>query len=219
MRQLIATAILFAAATAQAASLTLPASPGASATVTLNNGSSSIPLSIPPDYPFIHNPLFGHGGDADDAFTVIGAPETGSTGAAFVFDTQTGEYLRQLVPPPLLQGGLNGPQFGYDVLMYRGLAVVSAPNAGGPALTQNPGRVYLYDPATGERLQTIAGIGTHWGLGQNLLELNGLPYASRVSETTGAVRNVLLSLINVPEPGAMMLALLGVATVCCRRRC
>jgi hypothetical protein len=65
-------------------------------------------------------------------------------------------------------------------------------------------------------LQVIIGIGTHWGLGQDLLEINGLPYATRVSERTGAVQTILLPLINVPEPSAMLLAMMGLVAV--RRR-
>jgi len=215
-RGLLAVAACLSATSVQAQTLNLPPAPGPTAVATITGGGPTVELRLPADYDTAADPSFGFSGDLDDAFTVIGAPETGGDGTAFVYNTQTGEYLHELDPIGILQGGVNGPQFGYDVLMYKGLAVVSAPNAGGPAMTQNPGFVYLFDPATGAKLQVIIGIGTHWGLGQDLLEINGLPYATRVSERTGAVQTILLPLINVPEPSAMLLAMMGLVAV--RRR-
>lgn len=210
---------LLAATTVQAANLRLPDNPGPSAVAQIRFGDlglPAIPISIPPDYPLTHNPLYGRGGDNDDAYTVIGAPETGGDGTAFVYDTQTGEYLHELDPIGLLQGGINGPQFGYDVLMHDGLAIVSAPNAGGPAMTQNPGRLYVFDPATGAKLQVIYGPPGYWGFGQDVLDWGIGPYATGVSKTTGAVKYIKLYLLNAPEPGSAWLAALGLLAV--RRR-
>lgn len=216
MRHLLAAAFLIAAATAQAApSLTMPASPGRFATVMLHNDSGTIPLNIPPDYPLDGSPAFGFSGDVDDNVALIGTPEAWWEGTAFLYDNQTGDYLRRLRAGEPLGGGPSRPRFGHDVLLWQGLAIVSAPNAGGDT-TQNRGAVFVFNPATGAKLQTIWGPDTHWGLGQELGVVSFIPYATMTNRMTGATQYLQLAI--VPEPGAAILALYGVAAGCCRRQ-
>ena len=94
-------------------------------------------------------------------FAVIGAPgHDGNgidSGAAYVFDAQTGALLHKLVPSDLNPGGMLGSSVAIDGTTI----ILGAPFDGvnGP----NSGSVYLFDALTGLQLQKIVPIGGQAG--------------------------------------------------------
>lgn len=202
-------------AAADAATITLPASPGPTATVTLHpTGGGSIPLNLPGGYPTDGGPAFGKSGDVEGPHVLVGAPEAWWDGVAFVYDSTTGAHLHTLTPGTPLGGGASRPQLGYKVMLWEGLAFVTAPNAGYDGDFQNRGAVLIFDPATGAKLQTIWGPDGFYGMGLGLYTTGGKAYGTAISRTTGAAVDFQLAI--VPEPSSLLLAAIGLLAA--RRR-
>lgn len=110
----------------------------------------------------LHRLVPGDGASADSfggsvavsgSLAVVGArdadPHGSSSGAAYLFDTATGEQLFKLVP----DDGAPGAWFGASVAIHDAVAVVGAPlDADGGA---NSGAVYLFDATTGQQIRKI----------------------------------------------------------------
>jgi len=93
--------------------------------------------------------LFGLAADIAGSYAVVGAPEHGA-GAAYVFDTSTGEQLHRLVPADAAAGDY----FGYSVSIHDHLAVIGATevHVGG---TNDAGAAYVFDLSTGELVSKL----------------------------------------------------------------
>lgn len=230
---LVVAAAFSAVPMAQAATLILPTNPGAFAVAIVDHGSSTVELREPAAYtgvpPFTDGAgsAFGKSGDLEGDLAVIGAPAAWGDGIAFVYDANTGVNLHWLSPSEDLNGGVSRPQMGHEVMFWNGLVVTTAPNAGLDPFEGSMGRggVFVFDPHTGQQVQTIWGPNSHWGLGYNLNVDGGKLYASAynwsVPDSTPAgsgYRQDWLELAIVPEPTTTCLTLLGVLACGCSRR-
>jgi len=96
---------------------------------------------------------FGWCVDADGGLAVVGAPfgEVGGViaGSAYVVDAFSGQVVHKLVPPKPSVGLL----FGTDVVIGGSWIAVAAPATKLPV----PGRVYVFDRATGTLVHTLIG--------------------------------------------------------------
>ncbi len=66
---------------------------------------------------------FGRAVALSEAYAVVGAPFHGEVGAAYLFDSMSGDELYQLVP----QYGSAGDHFGFAVAINKDWIVVTAP--------------------------------------------------------------------------------------------
>ncbi|NEO54790.1 MAG: hypothetical protein F6K54_17905 [Okeania sp. SIO3B5] len=97
--------------------------------------------------------LFGYTVAIEDDYALIGAPykdEKGiDSGAIYIFDLETGQQLKKIIP----NDGSAGDLFGFAVAVYDYYGLVSAgyddPNG------TDSGSVYLYDLGTGEQVRKI----------------------------------------------------------------
>ena len=91
---------------------------------------------------------FGHALDLEGSYAVIGARNAVvngvEMGAAYVFDTATGQELYKIVP---VDGALND-KFGFSVAIENGFVLIGAPHhsVGGVSMV---GTVYIYELSTG----------------------------------------------------------------------
>jgi hypothetical protein len=210
----IAVAACLAATIVQAQTLTLPASAGPFAVATITGGGPAVELHLPPDYDTGGSPLFGFSGDLEDGLALIGSPEAFWDGVAFLFDATTGAETQRLFAGEPLNGGPSRPRFGYDVELWQGLAIVSAPLAGGEF---GPGAVFVFNASTGQKLQRINGPSGYSHLGESLEVIGGRVFAQAVTTVGGTVELIDLNLVGVPEPSAMLLVALGLVTAARRR--
>lgn len=80
-------------------------------------------------------------------FLLVGSPILNDEQArVFVFDSETGEYLRSLSPPD----EVSSADFGAHIDVFEGIAVVGNPSENG-----NVGCVYVFDCETGEQLSKL----------------------------------------------------------------
>jgi hypothetical protein len=98
------------------------------------------------------------------------------------------------------------------VLLAGGSAYVGAPGFG-----VHEGALFIYDIESGNLTNSLFPLGDdNYGLGTKLEIRGGYVFASYYEGGTGL--ELWTPIAPVPEPGAMILALLGVAACCCRRR-
>lgn len=95
---------------------------------------------------------FGFDVAVNENYAVVGAPRNFDTlgfakGAAYVFDTQTGQQIQRLEPGD----SFGGNEFGFDVAIDGTTAIVGAPN-GGSGL----GAAYLFDVVSGRQLARLS---------------------------------------------------------------
>jgi hypothetical protein len=97
---------------------------------------------------------FGHAVAVSGNHVLISAnlDDTGATnaGAAYLFDATTGALLRTFLNPT----AASGDQFGSEVALFGGMALIGAPFDDTGAT--NSGAAYLFDTATGALLRTFA---------------------------------------------------------------
>jgi hypothetical protein len=210
MRQLLAATFLLLAAAADAVStLHLPTSPGAFAVAVVDHGDHTVELREPVEYTFTPpfpdgaGSSFGRSGDLSGSLALIGAPAAWWNGIAFLYDANTGETLHGLEAGENLSGGQARPQFGQDVLLWQGLAIVSAPLAGddfgtGIGVDLGPGAVFVFNATTGQKVQSIWGPASHRHMGLSLENISGGVYAEAINRATGARQYIELAI--VPEP-------------------
>ena len=98
--------------------------------------------------------LFGTSVGVDDGVAIVGATVDDSTngvdtGAAYLFDAETGELLWTLTP----DDGETGDRFGMSVAIHSGVAVVGA--EGDDDNGAESGSAYLFDVQTGRQLHKL----------------------------------------------------------------
>jgi hypothetical protein len=103
---------------------------------------------------------FGWSVDISDRFAIVGAPNhefNSDKGAAYVFDSTTGNQLRKLIP----HDPAPGYYFGESVAILDELAVIGAPQSDGRS--RDEGAVYLFNARMGRELvKYIASDGTRF---------------------------------------------------------
>ena len=111
--------------------------------------------------PLVDGIEFGASIDMDGDTAIIGAPRDddngASSGSAYLYDLTTGAMLHKLTAS---DGGPND-QFGFDVAIRGGLAIVGAPfddNNG-----TSSGTVYVFSVATGQQLTSLSPAGATSG--------------------------------------------------------
>ncbi|MEN0110874.1 MAG: hypothetical protein AAF805_09130 [Planctomycetota bacterium] len=105
---------------------------------------------------------FGTSVDLDDGVLIVGAPfarvpelNNAPAGSAWLYDTASGRYFATLTPDEAPQGfGISSPLFGQSVAISGGMALVGAPLLPGDRFRE--GAAYLFDVATGQRLDRLA---------------------------------------------------------------
>jgi hypothetical protein len=216
VRFLLAIAAMLAASGIAVATntLTLSSPPDWLGPVTLHTTGGDFVLAMPDGHAMFGGPQFGFSGYTDSEYAIVGAPRADWDGAAFLYDAATGEFRHVLSAANELESDNVRSLFGYDVLLWQGKAIVSAPLAGG---VFGPGAAFVFDVETGQKLQSLWGPSNLYAMGVSLTGDNTGVYARAHNRVTGMSEFVKLNI--VPEPGAMLLALLGVAAGCCRRRC
>ena len=138
-----------------------------------------------------------------------------NTGAAYLFDSVTGELLQTFLNPT----PANDEHFGQSVAAIGNIVLVGAPedNAGAPGA----GAAYLFNATTGELLQTILNPSPEDGdmfgyvvsaFGDNILV--GTPHANIGGTNAG----VVYLFEAIPEPATLGLLLVGGLAVLRRRR-
>jgi FG-GAP repeat len=107
----------------------------------------------PPNNPFSDQFGFAVAIDSDKA--LIGAPfneeEGSNSGAAYLFDTATGDLLQTFLNPT----PENADEFGYSVSISGNKILIGAPADGEGEEAFNSGAAYLFDATTGVLLQTF----------------------------------------------------------------
>ncbi|MCH8042671.1 MAG: tandem-95 repeat protein [Planctomycetes bacterium] len=149
-------------------------------------------MQSPVDPPPLESDLFGTSVAATEDFVFVGAPldSTGANraGSVYVFDAATGQLLRRLQKPAVLAND----EFGSSVAVVGQYVAVGASrdNSDGDRV----GAAYLFDPRTGDLLQTFANPTpeTLDGFGQSLAAfgadvLVGAPNDNLGARETGAV--------------------------------
>jgi S1-C subfamily serine protease len=95
--------------------------------------------------------LFGYSVGISGRYAVVGAPYNDgrgdNSGAAYVFDTSTGQQLQKLNP----EDNLAGDMFGYAVAVQGQYAIVSSPY--NDQKGTDSGAIYLFDLNTGRQIQ------------------------------------------------------------------
>jgi outer membrane protein assembly factor BamB len=137
------------------------------------------------------DPLNGSEFGADlalnDRFTVVGAPANFDTlgyfpGAAYVFDTQTGNQLYKLRP----NDSFGGNEFGFDVAIDGSTAIIGSPSGGADI-----GAAYLFDLNTGQQLFKLTPTdnvaGNDFGSAVDIVGNTVIVGASGLSALPGAV--------------------------------
>lgn len=88
------------------------------------------------------NDFFGYSTDLDSNLALIGAPgddELGeNSGAAYLFDVSSGDFLQKLIPPD----GAAGDEFGFSVAINGNLALIGAPT------DDDTGSAYVFNNST-----------------------------------------------------------------------
>jgi hypothetical protein len=103
------------------------------------------------------NDLFGIAVEVGEGVIAVGTQRDDSSGissgAVYLFDADTGDQIRKLIPDP------SSPQdhFGYSLAIHDGLLIIGAPALSGinPSGYPDPGSVYVFDLHTGQRLHMI----------------------------------------------------------------
>jgi len=99
------------------------------------------------------NELFGLSVDVRDALAIAGAPGTSFagpvSGAAYLFDTESGALIARLVA----SDGASGDYFGRAVTLADDVALVAATHDDDAG--ESAGAVYAFDPATGAELAKL----------------------------------------------------------------
>jgi len=110
--------------------------------------------------PFETGDRFGASVAIDSGILLIGAPQydinrftrPGATGAAYLFDLESGQELRKLTP----SDGAESDSFGEAVELRGDLALIGAPlHDDGGRSDSNRGAAYFFDASTGEELTKI----------------------------------------------------------------
>lgn len=95
--------------------------------------------------------LFGYSVGISGRYAVVGAPYNDgrgdNSGAAYVFDTSTGQQLQRLTP----EDNMAGDMFGYAVAVQGQYAIVSSPY--NDQKGTDSGAIYLFDLSTGRQIQ------------------------------------------------------------------
>ena len=90
---------------------------------------------------------------------IIGAPGSNTfgpkSGAAYIFDLETGQQLAKLIP----NQGFQEAYFGFSVGIDGGMAIIGAPLES-PSNSEN-GAVYLFDPLSGQQLARLVASDIH----------------------------------------------------------
>ncbi len=99
---------------------------------------------------------FGFSISLDNGFIVVGAPTHDNdvayaSGAAYIFDTSTGERLYKLGYPDPFEGD----NFGYSVAIDQGLVVVGRPQSRFYWAAHTFGTAFVYDVATGKQIAEL----------------------------------------------------------------
>jgi hypothetical protein len=116
---------------------------------------------------------FGINVDISGDIAIVGAngdeAKSNLSGAAYLFDVNTGSQLSKLVP---VDATATSDFFGYDVAIQGNIAVVGVPNDDDKGLQS--GSVYLFDVPTGQQIAKIlAGDGAAGDQFGHAVEING----------------------------------------------
>ena len=111
---------------------------------------------------------FGHALDVEGSYAVIGARNAvvngADTGAAYVFDSVTGQELYKIVPAD----GASNDKFGFSVSIENGFVLIGSPHhsVGGVSMV---GCVYVYDLSNGVEVGRLVpgtlDVKGHFGIG------------------------------------------------------
>ena len=85
---------------------------------------------------------FGTSVSIDGNTAVVGAPDEGGMGAAYVFTKRGARWVEQATLVPVVR--TQGERFGYDVAISGDTIVVGAPNADQTRLIADPGVAYVF---------------------------------------------------------------------------
>ena len=93
---------------------------------------------------------FGDSVGVDGELAIVGVPEDGPVGSAYIFDVNTGQQLRKLTP----EDAVGGAYFGSSVAIDGRLAIVGAPANKSVAWEErgSAGSAYLFDVTSGQQL-------------------------------------------------------------------
>ena len=159
-------------------------------------------------------PQFGNSLDVSNDFVLVGANQSSASGvnasgAAYLFDRNTGELLHRFFDPEL--GVLDN--FGSEVALLNQYAIVGAHVDGGVNAVQG-GSVFVFDTFSGDLLQTIQtpnASSDFFGLEITTIGSSHLA----ISETTG---NGIVHVFSIPEPNSAFLLCAGLLMTSARRR-
>jgi hypothetical protein len=155
---------------------------------------------------------FGWSADLKDGVALVGDSYadgvTTASGAAFLFDANTGSQIAKLTP----DDSVSSFGFGTTVCLGNGLAFVGAPNATGPK--NNSGAVYVFDAATGIQLTTLTPDNDSTRLfGRSLAFDDGRLVVGAFPNPTGGLQGgAFVYRVTIPEPYALSIALAAVSS-------
>jgi outer membrane protein assembly factor BamB len=156
---------------------------------------------------------FGASVALSHGLALVGAPST--FGAAYLFDTNTGAQLAKLVPDETI----GRDNFGSSVALGNGFALVGASvdyTDGGYGAT------YLFDTSTGAQLAKFRGDDVVFAsrFGASAAVDGDMAIIGAFQTTVGTARNgaAYVFRISVPEPHALLLALVAITSLAHQRR-